>query len=303
VFLASALLAAAADSNAPARKPYAVLNPPAGITPAMTREPFSWSFPQQDNPDPNVPGRLPRRTWTPAERRAYEASLKWFHEAKYGIFFHYLSDPDWNTWDSEKWNKWVDAVDVEKLADQAKEIGAGYVFITLGQSVMYSCAPNAVIEKVWGSQYTSKRDLPMDLYKALEKRGIAMMLYIATDHQHGMPRPTSLKESDLFDRWIEVAQWYSDHYGTRCKGWWVDGLLEFTKDYRINIHKALKHGNPQALVASGTLEISDFLHGHCMPDWGRQSKVVKPFFGRWDPDFNIQWHVFQYVGPSWAEPG
>jgi hypothetical protein len=40
-----------------------------------------------------------------------------------------------------------------------------------------------------------------------------------------------------------------------------------------------------------------------MPNWSRQSAVVKPFFGRWDPDYNIQWHVFQYIGRDWAAPG
>jgi hypothetical protein len=129
----------------------------------MTREPYSWSFPNEGNPDPNAPGRLPRRTWTPQERRTYEASVQWFHQAKYGIFFHFLSEfssPDGSPWKPETWTKWVDF------------------------------------------------------------------------------------------------------------------LVEYTKDYRVNFTKALKHGNPEAIVASGTLELSDYLHGHCMPDWNRQSKVA-----------------------------
>lgn len=271
-------------------KPFALLDPPAGITPANTREPFGRS----------ARPALPRPTRTPEERKAYEARVEWFHQAKYGIFFHYLSGGQWTP---EEWSAWVDKVDVEKVADQARAVGAGYVILAIGQNQVYACAPNPVIAKHWGARYTSRRDLPMDLADALARRGIPMMLYFATDHQHDMPRPGAMKGADRFDRWVEVAQWYSGHYGAKCKGWWVDGLGEFTKDYRVNIHRALKHGNPDALVASGTYEISDFVHGHCMPNWGRQRTVVKPYFGRWDADYKIQWQVFQHIGGTWGAPG
>ncbi len=271
-------------------KPYPLLNPPPDITPAITRGAFGAS----------VKPALPLKDRMPAERRAYEARVKWLHDAKYGIFFDYLSGGQWTP---EEWSDWVDKVDVEKVADQAKAVGAGYVILTLGQNQIYCCAPNPVIAKYWGPQYCSKRDLPMDLWKALNKRGIALMLYFATDHQFQMPRPTALKGDERFDRWVEVAQWYSDHYGTTCKGWWVDGLAEFTKDYRVNIHNALKHGNPDSLVASGTYEISDFTHGHCTPYWGRQITAIKPFYGRWDPEYKIQWQVLQYIGGTWGAPG
>jgi hypothetical protein len=273
-------------------EPYPLLNPPTDITPAQTREPFSWSF--------NDLRKYPKTTWTPKERRKYEKNMDWFHKAKFGIFFDYLSGGKWTL---EEWNEWVDAVDVEKVAAQANELGVGYVIITLGQNQIYSCAPNPVIDKHWKGQYTSRRDLPMDLYHALKKYNIPMMLYFATDNQYMMPIPDSSVKENRYDLWVDVARWYSGHYGTKCKGWWVDGLCDFRKDYCIDIHKALKNGNNEALIASGQLELSDFLHGHCMPDWSRQQKVVKPFFGRWDPDFGIQWHVFQYIGHTWGAPG
>jgi hypothetical protein len=300
VVLLAALNPLIASAPAVQPRPYALLNPPKDITPAQTREAFPWSFPEPNNPSLTARQRLPRKVWTPEERTVYEKRVDWFHKAKYGIFFHFLSGGKWTT---ETWNKWVEDVDVERVADQAKEIGAGYVAITLGQNQIYSCAPNPVIDRHWGQGFTSKRDLPADLANALEKRGIVMILYIATDNQYKMPRPASLQGNARYDKWIEVAQWYSDHYGNKCKAWWVDGLCDFTDGYCINIHKALKHGNPDALVCSGQYEISDMLHGHCQSNWNHQKAVVKPFFGRWDPDFNIQWHVFQYIGSTWGAPG
>ena len=276
---------------------------PSDISPAHTREPFSWSFPEYENPDPALPGRFPRKVWSPEERIAYEARVDWFYRARYGIVFHYLAC---GAETPREWNEWVDAVDVEKVAEQAKAIGAGYVVISLGQNSVYSCAPNPVIDANWRRDdglCTSRRDLPMDLWKALDRRGIPMMLYIATDHHYRMPRRLGMGDTEAYKTWIDVARWYSDHYGTRCRGWWVDGLLEFIPGYRMDITRALRHGNPEALVASGHYEISDFLHGHCMEDWERQRRVVKPYYGRWDVDFNIQWHVLQYIGPTWGAPG
>ena len=209
-------------------------------------------------------------------------------------------------WTSEKWNAWVDSIDVEKAADQAQEVGAGYVVLTIGQNCQYYCAPNPVLEKHWDlkpGQYGSKRDLPMDLYAALEKRGIRMMLYMATDAQYRLPRPAALAGNARFDRWVEVIQWYGDHYGKKCSGWWVDGLYGNLgpKDYTERVHAALRHGNPDGLIASGTYGLSDFTHGHAdMASWTRQQKQMLPYFGRWDPEYNIQWQVFQYLGRTWG---
>lgn len=277
--------------------PYSTLNPPKDITPAMTREAFPWSFPEYKSPALDAKQRYPRMVWTKENRREYEDKVEWFHQAKYGIFFHFLAGGEWTL---DEWNAWVDAVDVEKVADQAKEIGAGYVIITLGQHQIYSCAPNPVIDENWGP-YTSRRDLPMDLYEALKKRGISMMLYFnAGDLFHKMPKPASLEGEAGFKKWVEVAKWYSTHYGDKCKGWWVDGLTDYCPGYCQDIHNALKAGNKNSLVASGQYELSEFVHGHC-GGWERQREVVKPFYGRWDPDFGIQWQVFQYIGSTWGE--
>jgi hypothetical protein len=276
-------------------RPYTTLNPPPGITPAQTRWPYSGSC----GPKMDIPPR------TAEEQKKYEKRIEWFHEAKYGVFFHFLAG--WNTWDSEKWNQWVEAVDVEKAADQAREVGAGYFIITLGQNHKYACAPNSVMDELWHfapGEYNSNRDLPTDLHRALETRGIPMMLYVAVDNQHRLPMPKEFKGGDRFENWLKVLQWYSDHYGKKCKGWWVDGLNgDFVKDYRIRVVQALKHGNPDAIVACGQHEISDFLHGHCDPNWGGHLRMTRPYFGRWDPEFHNQWHAFQYVGPYWGAPG
>ncbi len=284
-------------------KPYPLLNPPQGVTPEVTRGPYGK---QEFTITPRA------WSWSPAERTAYEQRVKWFHDAKFGLFFCYLSfgealnnfpAPGFQ-WTTEKWNEWVDAVDVEKVADQAKELGAGYIILTLGQNHRYSCAPNPVLEELWGlkpGQYTSRRDLPMDLGKALEKRGIALMLYISADSQYRLPEPAGWKTGDRFNNWVKVCQWYSDHYGKICRGWWIDGDTSVWPGYTASVMNACRHGNPDALV-SHAFALSDFIHGHCHYDWGKQL-AVKPYWGRWDPEYKIQYHVLQHLGADWGGSG
>ena len=307
--------AIAAEQPAPALVPYGARQPPKDVTPAQTRGSIPWG-PKELN--------LPKPTWTPEQRRAYESRLQWFHQAKYGLFFHFLAFGDRSqekgrgdsegNWTSERWNRIVDEVDVEAAAEQAKELGAGYVFISLGQNHKYACGPNPVIDALWGfqpAQYNARRDLPMELGRALAKRGIALMLYIASDNQHKLPQPDGWTDSVRFENWTKVAQWYSDHYGTLCKGWWVDGMRnavailgdkKWKQNYPERFVLALRHGNPAAIVSCEVNELADYIHGHCnRVDWDRQRTIVKPFFGRWDPEFNIQWHVLQCIGTRWAD--
>lgn len=254
----------------------------------------------------------PQSRWTAEERAAYEAKVDWFHKAKYGLMFHFTtnmtetpSDQRTSGWTSGKWNAWIDAVDVEKVADQAQEIGAGYVMICITQTGQYHCAPNPVLQEHWKfapGQYNSERDLPMDLSQALAKRGLRLMLYTAAPGLYGLPLPSGMDRATAYRLWPDVMQWDSDHYGEACSGWWVDGLGNFVPDHVRNFNAALRHGNPNTIIAGGGYELSDFTHGHCNADWTAQQKIL-PYFGRWDPEYKIQWHQFQFIGPDWGQPG
>jgi hypothetical protein len=220
-------------------------------------------------------------------------------------------------WDDGQWNAWVDAVNVEQAAAQANDIGAGYVILSISQGGGYSCAPNPVIRKYWNLQEgesASRRDLPMELYHALKAYEIPLMLYVAAE-VHLLPGEASEKAgwfgknyqfdrctSEGEDHWVEALQWYSDHYGDKISGWWVDGVDKWTPEYSEKIHDALSHGNPGTLTTSGNHARSDFHHGHCLFDWEAQQKIL-PTAGRWDEDHNIQWHAFQHLGWHWAARG
>ncbi|HAX96879.1 MAG TPA: hypothetical protein DCY35_10235 [Prolixibacteraceae bacterium] len=295
------------------------------ITAADTRGWFPWNPKYNISNGRMIPDKTTRpERWLWEDRNNYEKRVEWFHKARYGIFYHFLAYGDRtlhskngftfseSDWSSDRWNQIVESIDVEKTAEQAEELGVGYVGITIGQNHRYACAPNPVIDSLWGlkpGQYNSYRDLPMDLGRALAKRGISLMIYVANS-KHKLPVPDEYNEEECNELWLEALQWYSEHYRDLCKCWWVDGLQAVSPDprgelyeYPIRLVKTLRSGNPNTLLSCYHYHLSDFIHGHCIGagKWEKQRINCKPYFGRWDPDFNIQWHAFQYIGSYWGD--
>src|SRR5690349_254781 len=78
-----------------------------------------------------------------------------------------------------EWNRLVDGFDAEALAKQLQSAGAGYYQITIGQNSGYYLAPNSVYDRTTGitPSKCSRRDVVADLFDALDKRGIKLMVY------------------------------------------------------------------------------------------------------------------------------
>src|SRR5262245_61002905 len=108
----------------------------------------------------------------------------WMREARYGVMTDYLADWIAQTTHEpmtiERWNRLVDGFDAEKMGEQLKSVGAGYYIISIGQNSGYYLAPNAAYDKLTGitPSKLSKRDLVADLYQALHKRGIRLLVYL-----------------------------------------------------------------------------------------------------------------------------
>ena len=102
------------------------------------------------------------------------SNTDWFKEARTGVFMHFLpADPQGLAR--------VKDFDAEALARQLEAMGAKYLVLTLGQNSGFFNSPNAAYDRVTGSaagERCSGRDLPLDLYRALQSRGIRLMLYL-----------------------------------------------------------------------------------------------------------------------------
>lgn len=194
-----------------------------------------------------------------------------FLARRYGIFNHYLyGNPSddaelLNRHAPKDWNELTESVDVEDLARRVYETGAGYYCITLMQGSRHMLAPNGTYDRIAGTQpgeACARRDLPMELADALAVYDIDLFLYYTGDGPHldpvigskfGYADPRGQVTEDFVDRWSAVLREYAVRYGSKVKGWWIDGLYRthfgYTDELMKPYYEACKTGNPDCLVA------------------------------------------------------
>ncbi len=237
-------------------------------------------------------------------------STDWFRDAKYGVFQHFLPD-------SRNGPALVKQFDVEALADQLKAAGAGYYIFTLGQNSGWLNAPNAAYDRITGyapGERCSTRDLPLDLYTALHKRGIRLMLYLPCQPPNGDPRAQKafgLPEGpadqplppDVARKWADVIREWSDRYGDKVVGWWFDGgydWIGFNEEIAGIYNAAVKHGNPKALATFNPgvkvirhTQAEDYTAGELNEPLG-EIPAARTLDGS-------QWHALTYLGAGWGQ--
>lgn len=234
----------------------------------------------------------------------------WFASARYGVFTHFLpADPSGFAQ--------VKAFDAEALAKQLEAMGAGYLVFTLGQNSGYFNAPNTTYDRVTGyapGERCAARDLPLELHRALEPRGIKLMLYLPCQvpnedrrAQQAFGLPTAAGDQPLDSafakRWSEVIREWSDRYGTRVAGWWFDGAYDhvhFNEEIARLYAEAARHGNPASIVAfnPGVKVVR-----HTAAEDYTAGELNEPFdtvpASRWLA--GAQWHALTYIGTTWGQ--
>jgi hypothetical protein len=275
-------------------------------------------------------------------------STDWFKDARWGLFFHYLASPASATTKApltlDEWNARVDSFDVEGFAQQVAETGAPYLFLTIGQNSGFYCAPNATYDQIVGAKQSkcSRRDLIADIEAALRPHGVRMMVYLPNNAPTQDPEamvklrytpPWDASMSGGFDtkycdpntderitefqrNWEAIIREWSNRWGERIGGWWIDGCVFADKMYYhddepnfSSFAAALKSGNAQSIIAfnPGWVETTpqrrltsmtpqeDYTAGEC----DSMFPVCK---GRWIEieDKPVQWHVLTYAGSYWG---
>ena len=249
----------------------------------------------------------------------------WMAQAHWGVMTHYLAD--WKSRDHnldmnvDKWNDLIDKFDVEKLADQLQSVGASYYQISIGQNSGYYLSPNATYDKIVGIKPSklSRRDLVADLYEALSKRGIKLMVYLPS----GAPAADKVADAALewangplpnreFQRkWEQVIRTWSERWGKKVVGWWFDGCYFPNSMYRspdppnfASFAAAARAGNPNAILAFNPgvvyriLSVTpheDFTAGEI--DKPEMVTVRRSVSGKVD---GTQIHMLSYLGQTWG---
>jgi hypothetical protein len=249
----------------------------------------------------------------------------WMKEARWGVMTHYLADwiarvhkLDMNV---EEWNKLVDGFDVEGIAKQLQSVGAGYYQISIGQNSGYYLSPNATYDKLTGAQQSkcSRRDLVADLYEALNKRGIRLLVYLpsgapARDHAADTAlewRNGPYPNREFQVKWEQVIREWSQRWGKKVVGWWFDGCYFPNSMYRspqapnfASFAAGARAGNPDAAVAFNPGVVyrilsmtpyEDFTAGEI--DQPERVTIRRAADGKMD---GVQIQMLSYLGTTWG---
>jgi alpha-L-fucosidase len=247
----------------------------------------------------------------------------WFMRAGYGVFVHYLyglqngaSSPH-SMGRHTSWDECVKEFDAERFASQMKEAGAGYVIFTMQQRTRYLIAPNETFDRLTGyapGEACATRDLVMDLYKALHKRGIPLMLYWTGDGPRDDPKAASAmgfgnpndQPEQYVHNWAAVVKEYGDRYKDRVAGWWCDGCYQGIgyNDAKLGIMaEGLRAGSKKRIIALN-VGVQDRVGAYSRHEdftTGEQNEFKDL------PDSRFvngeQWHMLSFLGENWGRPG
>ena len=198
---------------------------------------------------------MPEAAKSDFQKRAasLRSDTRWLRDAKYGAMFQ------WGSWGypehgpAKPWPRMIDDFDVGTFARMVdEEFGAGYVLWSITWRGSKFSAPLKSVERIVPGQ-TCSRDLIGDLAKALNKRGIKLMLYYHPGHEDRKWWTANWVSNDektkFFAQWCEVVPEIGTRYGDQLAGWFFDdGMVYYPAPFE-RLAKAAKAGYPQRLLS------------------------------------------------------
>ena len=266
---------------------------------------------------------------------------QWLADARYGFFIHFLNphrlteshSGQGSPCNIDEWNREVDSFNVELMAREFAEAGAGYAFLTVGQNSGYYCSPNRVFDEIMGEKRCSERDLVAEFSDALAKYGIPCLVYTtglapyldrkAVEKLECVP-PWYHMSCNAYERYPDLVipdsrlvnfqnKWNAIHrewamrWGKKIKGWWVDGthrkqLFEFPDEPNgKTFADALRAGNPDAILAFNTGDVVE--PGADVPELEDYTagEMNTPQLGICPGPLvdGLRYHILTYVGKTW----
>ena len=187
-----------------------------------------------------------------AEERARKsrASTDWFVEAKYGVMFHWTDYSQPRHGPKKPYPEAVRDFDVFEFAGMVEETGAGFVFFTLNHINPHCPAPIASWEKVHPG-WTTKRDLVGEIADVLDRRGIKLIIYIASST---LLRSEHIPEEQGIEVHMEILRELGQRYGKKLAGYWFDSWDRIPQSFPNTtvsferFFEACKVGNPDRII-------------------------------------------------------
>lgn len=229
----------------------------------------------------------------------------------FGVMVHYL--PDKQTIAD------VARFDAEALAASLARMRASYLILTLGQNNGQFIAPNAALELLCPGSIENRppRDLPMEIGRALQRRGIALVLYLPFRAPQGdaylMDCLGDVSEQKppparFIAGWTAVVREWSEHYGALAKGWWFDGVYN-TKGMSAEdwngLCAAARTGAPKRWLAFNSGEGPQRFSAKAAPCQnlmaGELLQPPAPSVSSTTPASGLAFHVLTPLGASWGQ--
>ena len=223
-----------------------------------------------------TPANEPVRTATGAQALPPAERHEWM-KGKYGLMVHWLApaqtpvrngalvgpQPAKGAYRTDL-NQAVDGFDLKGFMSDFDKTGAEWLIFTIGQNRGTYASPNRVIDTLCGPGHTSRRDLVLEIAKAVKQRNKRFIAYL----------PVELKANDSMKKgmeWIDdprsdqaafqtnylkAIQEWSLRFGTDCDGWWFDGCYPHDRNHFSNKfmkweqwYAATRAGNPNSVLA------------------------------------------------------
>ena len=182
--------------------------------------------------------------------------VQWM-KGKYGVMVHWLF-LGYDGGKTENIDKTANSFDLDAFMKCFDATGAEWLIFTIGQNTGAYASPNSVIDKYCGPGHTSKRDLVLEIAKAVHERGKKFIAYAPCEvrgnksMRDGMAWNDDIQDNkaEFQKRYTDMLREWSVRYGKYCDGWWIDGAygdIAPHMDWDL-WHKALRAGNPNAVV-------------------------------------------------------
>jgi hypothetical protein len=249
----------------------------------------------------------------------------WLRQAKFGVMTHYLQDwlsrTENKKIDLAEWNRLIDNINVDELAEQVKSVGARYMIFTIGQNSGYYVSPNTTYDKIVGkdSSKCSGRDLIADIGIALHKLGLKFIVYLPSGAPNGDNKAKTALEwkngpypnIEFQKKWEAIITEWSVRWKDKVDGWWFDGCYWPNSMYRNETEpnfksfaKAARAGNPNSIVAfnpgvyyrlTSPTPYEDYIAGEV--NKADSISIKRSYEGKID---GKQIHVLCFLGERWG---
>lgn len=229
----------------------------------------------------------------------------------FGVMVHYLPDKQ-SIAD-------VARFDAEALAASLARMRASYLILTLGQNNGQFIAPNAALELLCPGSIENRppRDLPMEIGRALQRHGIALVLYLPFRAPQGdaylMDCLGDVSEQKppparFIAGWTAVIREWSEHYGALAKGWWFDGVYNtrgMSADDWSGLCAAARTGAPKRWLAFNAGEGPQRFSAKAAPCQnlmaGELLQPPPPSASSVAAVSGLAFHVLTPLGASWGQ--